>query len=109
MGGRMARRQFFGGVLALAIGIASIRAQDFKPKDALPPQLREIAEDHDLDTQCDMDGVATKKKNQLQNTAKNNFYIVGDSVTINFNSFIRLQRATDERGIPHGSDSALPA
>src|SRR5215467_5392161 len=103
------QRLLVGAAIAFAISVG-IRAQpDFKPKDQLPPQLRDIAEDHTLDKTCDMDGDATNPRNKLQNEAKNNFYITDEPVTITYNTFIRLMKAAEDQGIPHGSDKSLPA
>src|SRR5262249_34588776 len=102
------RRLVAGWLVALSASVLSIRAQEFKPKSELPKQLREIAQDHDIDTSCGPPGDAEKTKNQLQNEQKNNFFITGDPVTITYDTFIRLEKAAEDRGIPHGGDNALP-
>jgi hypothetical protein len=102
-------RRVAGATAVAALICLAAFAQNFKSKSQLPPQRREIAKDHALDSCSDMDGDATRAKNKLQNEAKNNFYITGDPVTVNYNTFIRLMRKAEDERIPYGSDGSVPA
>lgn len=90
-----------GFAFMMALGIASVGARlsgsasDFRPKSDLPPQLREIAEDHAIDTSCPPEGQSNNASTQAQNREKNNFYITGEPVTITFKTFTELQTAAE--------------
>ena len=100
------------GLAATLIATARLAAQDtFPPKSDLQLQLHELVEDHAMDGTCGPPGdpPANKKASRAQNRAKNNFFVEGDPVTITQGVFRLLQKRTEDRSIPHGSDNALPA
>jgi hypothetical protein len=100
------------GLAAALIATARLAAQDtFPPKSDLQLQLHELVEDHAMDDTCGPPGdpPSIKKASRAQNRAKNNFFIQGETVTITQGVFRMLQKRTDDRSIPHGSDNALPA
>lgn len=99
-------------VLAFAMSSLRLGAQDtFRPKSELQLQLHDLAEDRPIDQTCPPFGnaPANKKGSRAQNRAKNNFYATGDPVTMTAGVFKMLQKQVEDRSIPHGSDSALPA
>jgi hypothetical protein len=113
----MPRRALIAALTAMSLAmvtVATIRvgAQDtFRPKSDLEGQLHDLAEDHALDQTCGPPGdpPEAKKASRAQNRAKNNFYVSGEPVTITQGVLRQLQKRADDRSIPHGSDSALPA
>jgi len=92
------------GLLALAAAVTSdaAQAQDF-PGCTLP--FDSIKESHSIDSSCGPEGKTTSDANRLQNIAKNNFCAAGKPVTVTFNTFLKLQQAAEEQGIPFGGQN----
>ena len=94
-------------VVPVLIGfVATASANDFKPGCVIPFQA--IEEEHPIDRDCAIEGAGSGDAHHAQNKAKNNFCATGQPVEVTVSSFLDLQQAAEDHGIPFGSSKSLP-
>src|ERR1051325_1642875 len=92
-------RKLAAVVVATSLFAIPASAQKFKPGCDLPRRLADIAESHEIDDICAIDGPSNSSKaKKAESAAKNNFCATGDPVTITVATFKALQRKVDAGG-----------
>jgi len=103
------RRQAGPSACCFVVSLASagqVYGQEFRPGCVLP--FARIAEHRPIDDTCGVDGAGTSHLVSLQDRAKNYFCASGTPLAITQTTFVKLQDAAEQRGIPFGSTSRLP-
>ena len=87
----------------LVVGPVGTDAEPFTPECTLPWQP--IAKKHSIDDTCGLEGEGSAAKHLAQNRAKNELCAPGVPVTLTYQTFKRLQKAVEDRNIPHGRNN----
>ena len=94
------------GLLALALLTAPLLAQQHTPFDPgcpLPPSID--GPSRDVDEQCGIEGKGgNNQRHNDASRAKNNFCATGNTITLTFANFDRLQDAAENAEIPTGTN-----
>src|SRR5574337_461918 len=93
-------------LLALSSDVARAQAFTLPPGCTLP--FDAIKHAHSIDQTCSPEGSATSAPQAAQNRAKNDFCATGGPVRVTLNTFVQLQTAAEDAGIPFGSGLHLP-